>query len=80
MTRPGLRNTNVEAVLNTLEHEKHARGALLVAFLEELREAVTDRAPESTRDLLALAERGEMGDAEFSTLLAEVRAVIRAVA
>ena len=77
-TRPGLHSTNLEAVLNTLEHERYARGALLSAFLDDLRAlANDDRAPESTRDLLARAETGEMKDAEFQTLLHELRAVAR---
>jgi hypothetical protein len=77
-SRPGLHSTNLEAVLNTLEHERYARGALLAAFLDDLRElASDDRAPESTRDLLARAATGEMKDAEFTTLLDELRAVAR---
>jgi len=77
-TRPGLHSTNLEAVLNTLEHERYARGALLSAFLDDLRAlANDDRAPESTRDLLARAETGEMKDAEFEMLLHELRAVAR---
>ena len=77
-SRPGLHSTSLEAVLNTLEHERYARGALLVAFLDELRAlANDDRAPDSTRDLLARAESGEMKDAEFETLLHELRAVAR---
>lgn len=77
-SRPGLHSTSLEAVLNTLEHERYARGALLVAFLDELRAlANDDRAPDSTRDLLARAESGEMKDAEFDTLLHELRAVAR---
>lgn len=82
-SRPGLRSTtSVEAVLNTLEHERYARGALLVAFLDELRAvAGDDRAPESTRDLLARAEKGdEIKDAEWRALLEELRAVVRSAA
>lgn len=72
--------TSVEAVLNTLEHERHARSALLVAFGDELRAAMPDEAPESTRTLIAIAkaERGEMDDASFSTLLNDLREIVRA--
>ncbi len=81
LSRPGLHSTSLEAVLNTLEHERYAREALLAAFLDELRAlANDDRAPESTRDLLARAETGEMKDTEFQTLLHELRAVARTAA
>jgi hypothetical protein len=80
-SRPSLRSTtNVEVLLNTLEAERHARGALLVAFVDELRAAMMDRAPESTRVLLARAERGEMGEPEFRELLDELRAFVRTAA
>ncbi len=81
-SRPGLRSTtSVEAVLNTLEHERYARGALLVAFLDDLRAVASDdRAPDSTRDLLARAEKGEMKDGEWTTLLEELRAIVRRAA
>ena len=80
-SRPGLHSTSLEAVLNTLEHERYAREALLAAFLDDLRAlANDDRAPESTRDLLARAESGEMKDAEFAALLNELRAVARTAA
>lgn len=71
-------NTNVEILLNTLAHEKHARYALLVAFLEELRAAVTEEAPDSTRELLSRAGNGEMSDADVDVLIDEVRAFVTA--
>lgn len=78
---PSLRSTaNLEVLLNTLEAERHARGALLVAFVDELRAATMDRAPESTRELLKRAERGEMGEPEFRMLLDELRAFARTAA
>jgi hypothetical protein len=80
-SRPSFRvTTNVEVLLNTLEHERHARGALLVAFASELRMVMTGRASAVARDLLAQAERGEMGDEEYRLLLAELRALVRAAA
>ncbi|HVH43177.1 MAG TPA: hypothetical protein VM925_12570 [Labilithrix sp.] len=79
-SHPALRNTRVEVLLETLAHEKHTRGALLVAFLEELRAAVKDRAPDSTRALLTRAETGDMSDADFQALLDELRAVVRSAA
>lgn len=74
------RSATVEAVLNTIEHERHARGALVEAFADELTEAVSDVAPESTRQLLAKARMGSLPDGEIPTLLDEVRASLRAVA
>jgi len=79
--RPSLRSTtSVAVLLNTLEAERHQRGALLVAFVDELRAAMTDQAPESTRDLLARAERGEMAEPDFQTLLDELRAFVQTAA
>lgn len=70
----------MEVLLNTLEHERHARRGLLVALLEEMGTSVADRAPESTRDLLARAESGKMADAEWNALLRELRAFVRTAA
>ena len=77
--RPTLRNTtSVRAMLNTLEHERYARGAVLVAFLQDLRAELTESAPESTRELLARAERGELDEVEVGVLLEEIRALLDA--
>jgi hypothetical protein len=67
--------TKVTAVLNTLEHERYARGALLAAFAEELRASIPERAPESTRTLanLAKAEAGEIDEEGFAELLTDLR-------
>ena len=70
--------TGIDALLNTIEHEKHARGALLVAFAKDLRSALPPKALESTRDLFASAERGEATDADVSTLLSRLRALSHA--
>lgn len=72
--------TNVSTVLNTLEHERHARGALVSAFAADLRAAIPESAPESTRTLakLARAERGEIEDAELAELLNELRHIVEA--
>ena len=74
------RSATLEAVLNTIEHERHARGALVQAFADELDAAVSERAPDSTRRLLARARIGSLADAEIPTLLDEVRATLRLVA
>jgi hypothetical protein len=68
--------TRVETVLHTLEHERHTREALLVAFADDLRAA----APESTRTLTALAkaERGQLDDGEFADVLEDLRAIVYA--
>lgn len=70
--------TTVAAVLNTLAHERHARSALLAAFGAELRAAIPETAPESTRTLTALAraERGEMNDAEVDDLLVDLHTIV----
>ena len=70
--------TNVAAVLNTLVHERHAREALFSAFGDELRAAVPEAAPDSTRTLLAIAraERGELQEAEMTELLEDLRAIV----
>jgi hypothetical protein len=71
---PGLcRTASVEALLNTLEHERHARAALLEAFVDDL-EAVSERVPESTRTLLARARRGDLPESEIPALVSELRA------
>lgn len=69
--------TNVTTVLNTLEHERYARGALVAAFADELRAAIPERAPESTRTLakLAKAERGEIDEHDFEELLTDLRSI-----
>ena len=69
--------TKVTTVLNTLEHERHARGALIAAFANELRAAITQRAPESTRTLeaIARAEAGEIDDDDFEGLLSDLRSL-----
>jgi hypothetical protein len=71
--------TRVETVLNTLQHERHARTALLMAFADELRAALPDRAPESTRALSALAkaEHAPLEEEEFASLLTDLRAIAR---
>lgn len=77
MHSPFATRSSVHALLNTLEHERHDRRALLSAFLGELRDLVTDETPPSTRRSLELAERGELTDAEIPTLLEELRACAR---
>jgi hypothetical protein len=77
--RPGS-TTSVEVMLNTLTHERHTRGALLGAFASELRTALSERAPESTRDLLARAQRGELPEVEVNVLLDELRGLFRTAA
>lgn len=75
--------TSVAAVLNTLEHERYAREALLAAFGDELRAAIPERAPESTRTLAAVAkaERGEQFDeGGFQELLSDLRQIVRTAA
>jgi len=72
---PFITRTSVAALLNTLEHERHARGALLGAFAEELRSYVAGRASQATRERLARAERGELHEAEVALLLDELRAL-----
>lgn len=62
-------------LLDTLTHEKHARGALLVTFLEDLTVAC-ERAPASTRELLARAQTTALSDEEVDTILVDLRAVI----
>ena len=79
--RPSLRSaTSVATLLNTLEAERHARGALLFALVGDLRAAMSDRIPASTSHLLARAERGEVGETEFEALLDELRAYVRGAA
>lgn len=73
----GLVVTRAEVLLDTLQHEKYARSALLAAFLDDLRRIADDGAPDSTRDLLSRAEVGDLSDDEFSTLLGELRGAIR---
>lgn len=68
------RTTSVDALLNTLENERYARNALLLAFLDDLRDAVPESAPPSTKRLLASAESRALSDAEVETLLEELRA------
>lgn len=67
--------TNVSTVLTTLEHERHAPGPLVAAFADELRAAIPEAAPESTRALAALeeAERGEMDLEGMTRLLSDLR-------
>lgn len=65
-------------MLNTLEHERHAKGALLHAFADDLGEAMSETAPESTRTLLARAKAGSLTDAEIPVLLDELRASVAA--
>ncbi len=74
--------THVATLLNTLAHERHAREALLVAFADELRAAIPERAPESTRTLAALAraERGEMDETGFAELLQDLRTIVHETA
>jgi hypothetical protein len=72
---PFMTRTSVAALINTLEHERHARGALLGAFAEELRAYIAGRAAPATRERLARAERGELQDAEYALLLDELRAL-----
>jgi hypothetical protein len=72
---PFMTRTSVAALINTLEHERHARGALLEAFAEDLRAYIAGRAPAATRERLARAERGELQDAEYALLLDELRAL-----
>ena len=74
--------TNVSTVLNTLENERYARGALVAAFAGELRAAIPDRAPESTRTLakLAKAEREEINEQELAELITDLRAMVEQAA
>ncbi len=75
--------TSVRVLLATLENERHARGALLVAFIEELHAAFADRAPDSTRALLQRAATGDIddvADTDFLVLLDELRARVREAA
>jgi hypothetical protein len=65
----------VDVLLNTLEHERHARGPLLVALADEIEGALRELAPASTRALLARARRGEIADADLTVLLGELRAL-----
>lgn len=67
--------SSLTTVLNTLEHERHARGALIAAFANELRAAIPERAPESTRTLAAIAkaEAGEIDENEYEGLLSDLR-------
>jgi hypothetical protein len=75
-SEPPQRDTRAEVLLDTLAHEKHARLALLSAFLDDLRKAASDRAPESTRQLLTRAESGDLSETDVDTLVAELRTVI----
>lgn len=52
-------------------------GALVAAFAAELRAAIPEAAPESTRTLatLAKAERGEIDEEGYAELLTDLRAV-----
>ena len=57
-----------------------APGALLAAFGDELRAAIPESAPESTRTLAAAARRrsaGEMDEEGFQALLSDLRAIVR---
>lgn len=77
--RPGLRSsTSFEAMLNTIEHERHAKGALLHAFASDLGESMSESAPESTRTLLARAKDGSLTEEEIPVLLDELRASVAA--
>ena len=64
-------------MLNTLEHERHAKGALLHAFADDL-EALSERAPASTRTLLARAKAGALTEEEIPVLLDALRASVAA--
>lgn len=72
--------TTVTAVLNTLEGERHARGALIAAFAADLRAAIPEAAPESTRSLAAIAkaEAGDLDDHAIAELLTDLRSMTRA--
>jgi hypothetical protein len=74
--------TKVTTVLNTLEHERHARGALIAAFANELRAAIPERAPESTRTLAAIAkaEAGEIDEHDFEGLISALRSIAQQAA
>lgn len=59
-------------LLDTIAHERYARGALLLTFLDDLRLLAHDRAPESTR-LLGRAET--LTDDEVDVVVDELRSV-----
>ena len=63
-------------MLNTLEAERHTRGAVLVALLDELRAATRGLVPASTRELLTRAETIELTESEYAVLLNELRDVV----
>lgn len=73
----GLREMAAEVLVETLAGEKYARGALLAAFLDDLRRMALDRAPPSTRALLTRAENTGLSDEEFDLLVEELRSVVR---
>lgn len=72
--------TTVTAVLNTLEGERYARGPLIAAFADDLRAAIPEAAPESTRSLAAIAkaEAGDIDDTAIAELLTDLRSMTRA--
>jgi hypothetical protein len=72
---PFMTRSSIAALINTLEHERHARGALLEAFADELHAYLAGRASPATRERLARAGRGELQEAEYAQLLDELRAL-----
>jgi hypothetical protein len=78
--RPLRAMTSPRAILSTIEHERHARGAVLGAFAADLRDLLVEHTSASTWDLLSRAEQGDLGDAEVGMLLDEIRSILEGAA